>query len=61
MRTSGKGVQTSQKRFTGGCRNGESVRVRGTLRCERLGCCELVAVTGEGSLTYESGFNMLYF
>ncbi len=48
----------AQKRFTGACHNGEPVGVRGTLRCERLGSCELVASPGEGSLNYEGRFTI---
>jgi hypothetical protein len=32
--------------------------MRGTLRCERLGLCELVAATGEDSLSYEGRFTV---
>ncbi len=51
MRSSGEGVRTSLKRFTGAL-----VLVRRTLRHKRSGDYELVAATGEGSRDCESGF-----
>ncbi len=49
MRSSGKWVQTSLMRFTGTLSFGEPIRVRGTIRGERLGRYEFVAATGEDS------------
>jgi hypothetical protein len=43
VRSSGEGVLTSQKRLTDTPRNAQLVRVKRTLRCERLGRYELVA------------------
>ncbi len=58
MRSIGKGVWTSQKRFTGVRYNGNSVCVRGTLRCKLLGRYDLVAATGEGSHNRGSRFTI---
>ncbi len=56
MRSSGEGVWTSRKRFTGVCPDCEPVHVRGTPRSNRLECYELVVATGEGSNNRESRF-----
>ncbi len=61
MRSSGKGVQTSRERLTGAHQNGKLVRVRGTLRCKRLGHYVLVVATGEGSHNHEYRFTILCF
>ncbi len=54
-------MRTSQKRSTDACRNGKSVHVRGTLRCERLGCYELVADAGKGTLNYDDRFTVPFY
>ncbi len=54
-------MHTSQNRYTGAHRNDETVRVRGTLRCKRLGRFELVEATGEGSHDCESRFTISYY
>ncbi len=61
MRSSGEGVQTFQKRFTVAHRDSELVHIRGILRCERLGSCELMVATGEGSLNCEGIFTITLF
>ncbi len=61
MRSSGERVQTSQKRYTGACHNGELVPVRGTLRHKGLGHYELVAAIGEGSHKWYLRLTLTYF
>jgi hypothetical protein len=56
VRSSGEGMGPSKKRFTGVCRNGELVRIKGTLRCEHLERYELMTATGEDSHNCEGRF-----